>query len=95
MKTKDDSYPELVCICMADVRPTDSGVRIDKKTREIIIEAQRFYPDGYTIDIDQYRTPADILGLIDHLAGKRWMTVEKLHYVIEYLTKYYGIEIHR
>jgi len=37
---------------------------------------------AYDIHVDRLKRPEDIIGWIDHLADKNWMTMERLKYFI-------------
>ena len=51
------------------------------------------YAYPYRIEMSRCNTPGKILGWVNQLSGKNWMTVERINHFIQLTFKQIGVEI--
>ena len=79
----------LKVIKMSDIKPPPSEVHFDvtDSTSYIDIETREGY-DDYFIELDRIKDDSEILGWVNHLCGKTWMTTWKVRQLIDKMQQY-------
>ncbi len=76
------------------VRPLPPVTRLFRQGREVAI-LDEYGRDGYRVNLDRCRTPADLLAWLLHLSEKNWITTRHLKELIEHVEFENGITVNR
>lgn len=79
---------------LSDIMP-EPGVKIKVTKRHIELYPLGIYPNGYCIELSRVKTMQKVLGWIDHLSGKTWMSKHDLVRFTSVVFRLNGIEIGR
>ena len=79
----------LKVIKASDIKPPPVEVHfnVTDSTSYIDIETRKDY-DDYFIELDRIKDDSEILGWVNHLCGKTWMTTWKVRQLIDKMQQY-------
>ena len=79
----------LKVIKASDIKPPPVEVHFDvtEGTSYIDIETKEGF-DDYYIELDRIKDDSEILGWVNHLCGKTWMTTWKVRQLIDKMQQY-------
>lgn len=70
-------------ISLADLPWPKPVTRLYRRTREVALIDERGRGD-YRVDLDRCRTPGALLGWIEHLSQKNWVTPKHIQELIQH-----------
>ena len=73
----------------------EPGIRIKVTKRHLELYPEGIYPHGYCIELSRVRTMGKVLGWVDHLSNKTWMSKHDLARFARVLFQLNDIEIDR
>ena len=94
-KASDQKREPLFEISITVHEPSAQDTDYPWTNREVVIVGDNiWFGDRYGVPLDRVSKPEAILGCVDHLAGKCWMTVEMLRSFVQTAAHHHGLKIH-
>jgi hypothetical protein len=90
MKTQDSPFRvQTISEILAYESPNASKIVIDAERATCTLH----FDYAYEIDLDRIKTERDLLAWVKHLAGKTWMTSERLELFIDAVAEHRGFRV--